>query len=301
MDSNQLFQFRAIAEAGNITKAANELYITQPALSIALNKLESELDCLLFIRDGKKLTLTDDGKELLKYAVAVTDNICEAEKYFSNAERRKGIKLFRIGAINYPLISRGLINLKDVLFTSSLIERDKVKRILESGEADILLADSESATNEIKGYKKEFLYHQYLLLCVRKEHPLAEKEFVTTDDIKDLVVITHTNPHGFESWMTEIKRANRFNFRDERNSINFMVWCADGANLQLPFFMNNFGISTVWEVVRGFKLIPVKGECTDRNICIWYKESKEKELLSIIDTIKHNVDYVVEGDKNFIK
>ena len=80
MDSNQLYHFRAIAEEENITRAANKLYVTQPALSISLGKLESELGVTLFVRERKKLSLTNDGKRLLKYAITVTDTIEEAKK-----------------------------------------------------------------------------------------------------------------------------------------------------------------------------------------------------------------------------
>lgn len=53
MNSNQLWQFKTIAECGNITKAAELLFITQPALSTALGKLEDELGRPLFIREGR--------------------------------------------------------------------------------------------------------------------------------------------------------------------------------------------------------------------------------------------------------
>ncbi len=300
MDSNQLFQFRAIAEAGNITKAANELYITQPALSIALNKLESELDCLLFIREGKKLTLTEDGNKLLKYAVSVTDTITEAERYFRNSERKKVVKLFRIGGINYPLISKGCINYNKFYFNSTLVESDDLRKIAEAGEADIIIADDRRLQGDFKNYEKELLYHQQMLFCVKKDHPLAEKESVCSRDLQNLAIASHSNPYGFESWMKEIKRLNRIHLGEETN-LNFTTWCTDIKNFQLPFFMNNFGVSTVWEVVRGFKLIPVEGEYTERDIYMWYKKSRKEEILPVIDTIRHNVEYVVEGDKNFFK
>lgn len=53
MNSDQLKQFKMIAEYGSITKAAERLYVTQPSLSIALSKLEEEVGRPLFIRDGR--------------------------------------------------------------------------------------------------------------------------------------------------------------------------------------------------------------------------------------------------------
>ena len=75
MNSNQLYHFKTIAECGNITKAAEVLYITQPALSTSLRKLEEEVARPLFIREGRNLRLTENGKVLLNYAQIVTDAI----------------------------------------------------------------------------------------------------------------------------------------------------------------------------------------------------------------------------------
>ena len=66
MNSDQLKQFKMIAEYGSITKAAERLYVTQPSLSIALSKLEEEVGRPLFIRDGRSLRITEDGKYLLR-------------------------------------------------------------------------------------------------------------------------------------------------------------------------------------------------------------------------------------------
>ena len=52
MDSNRLLHFKAIAECENITKAADKLFISQPALSKSLSSIEAELGCMLFNRIG---------------------------------------------------------------------------------------------------------------------------------------------------------------------------------------------------------------------------------------------------------
>lgn len=66
MDLRQLRYFQAVAAAGRITTAARELGITQPALSIALGKLESELGVVLFDRDHRGVHLTESGRTLLE-------------------------------------------------------------------------------------------------------------------------------------------------------------------------------------------------------------------------------------------
>lgn len=69
----QLLQFKAIAEHGQIARAAEEMYVSPPAMSKALRKLENELDTTLFERTKEGLVLNVAGEMVLE----TTDKICE--------------------------------------------------------------------------------------------------------------------------------------------------------------------------------------------------------------------------------
>ena len=75
MDLNQLYYFTVVAETENITKAAQKLYITQPALSRAIARLEAELEIKLFDRKTNALILNDDGQIFLKHVTMGLDSI----------------------------------------------------------------------------------------------------------------------------------------------------------------------------------------------------------------------------------
>ena len=68
MTLNQLNYVITIAEQGSINKAAQQLYISQPSLTSAVQELERELGIVLFHRSGRGVTLTNDGGEFLLYA-----------------------------------------------------------------------------------------------------------------------------------------------------------------------------------------------------------------------------------------
>lgn len=65
---DKLYKFIRLIEAGTYTKAAEELHISQPALTVAIQKLESELRSDLVIRNGKQLELTDAGRAVYEAA-----------------------------------------------------------------------------------------------------------------------------------------------------------------------------------------------------------------------------------------
>lgn len=71
MDLRQLEYIIAIAEEGNITRAAGKMFISQPALSQLLKRLENSLGSKLFVRDGKSVRPTTAGKIYLNGARAI--------------------------------------------------------------------------------------------------------------------------------------------------------------------------------------------------------------------------------------
>lgn len=86
MDLRQLRYFQAVASTGRITAAAKELGITQPALSIAVAKLESELGVVLFDRDHRGVHLTDSGRALLAVVDKATALLEEGRQQVSGLE-----------------------------------------------------------------------------------------------------------------------------------------------------------------------------------------------------------------------
>ena len=68
MDLRQLRYFTVIADAGSLSKASERLHIAQPALSLHLAKLESELRVQLMVRNNRGVTLTEQGESLVKHA-----------------------------------------------------------------------------------------------------------------------------------------------------------------------------------------------------------------------------------------
>lgn len=295
MTSDQLFQFRAIAELGNITKAANALYLTQPAMSISLSKLETDLGTQLFVRNGKRMELTTSGKKLLEYAVVVTDTIRQAEEYFALGGSSK-VALAFIGGINYPLLTRGCTLFENLNFNSFLVRYEDMQKTAQTGDMDLLIADEHTLPAPPEGYTRHLLYRQSLMLLIPAGHVLESRNSIDFAELQEYPLIGHANPHSFNAWLNEIKVLNRCRLWEERN-INFYSWCYEGDFL-LPFLMNNFGVSTVWNVVRKMKAIPVRGTYTQRDIFLYYRESQRDALAPLIEKIQCNAEKTVEMDRD---
>ena len=89
--------FNCVSEAGNISKAAKQLYISQPAVSKSIQSLEENLGVLLFIRSSRGVKLTDEGKLLYEYTKSAFDTLKCGENNLRHVQEL-GIGHLRIGA-----------------------------------------------------------------------------------------------------------------------------------------------------------------------------------------------------------
>ena len=95
-DFNKYKFFYAVAEFKSFSKAAENLYISQPAISRAIKELEEQLNTKLFIRNNKSVLLTEDGEKLLFYVKNALDNIITGERIIKeNSDDFSGV--IRIG------------------------------------------------------------------------------------------------------------------------------------------------------------------------------------------------------------
>jgi LysR family cyn operon transcriptional activator len=97
MELRHLRYFVAVADAGNVSRAAQRLHITQPALTRQIQDLEHEFACRLFDRIGRRIVLTRDGEEILERTRRL---VADAEALGERARALAGGKagVLRIGA-----------------------------------------------------------------------------------------------------------------------------------------------------------------------------------------------------------
>ena len=94
MNLKQLEAFVKVAEGGSFSKAAKDLFLTQPTISAHISSLEKELNARLFVRNTKEVSLSDDGTELYKYAKQMK-RVLERKKVRKNMELRLQLPQFR--------------------------------------------------------------------------------------------------------------------------------------------------------------------------------------------------------------
>ncbi|MBE9395831.1 LysR family transcriptional regulator [Pontibacterium sp. N1Y112] len=185
MDIKPLRYFQAIAEASSFTKAAEQLHVAQPAISMAIKKLEAELDLTLFHRHERQISLTDEGKKLLLHSRrilrAIDDARLEMEelKGLTKGEVRVGIPSM-LGSYYFPPILMAFRHRYPEL-DLSVIEGGtwQLQQMLERSELDLAIIVADVLPQEL--HARTFLREQ-MLVTVAKDHPLAQQAAVSYDD-----------------------------------------------------------------------------------------------------------------------
>lgn len=212
MELRVLRYFLAVAQKRNITKAAQELLISQPTLSKQLADLEDELGVQLFIRGHRQITLTDEGEYLQTRAREITQL---AEQTALNIKGQEVISgTISIGAGESIAMERIMRVLSEIIKDYS-----DVKVRLISGNADEMETALQHRSIDfavLMANRSLDNYHHLQIpesdrwgLVMRKDDSLANKAEISPEDLADLPLLMSEQAieeHRFQSWWGNLDR-----------------------------------------------------------------------------------------------
>jgi len=133
LNYHHLYYFWRVAAEGHLTRTAERLHLSQSALSAQIRQLEQQLGTPLFLREGKKLLLTEMGSSVLRYAEAIFALGNELLSATASHDAGQG-GLLRIGSVS--TLSRNFLE----SFLHPVLSKQAVKLNLEAGSLDELLS-----------------------------------------------------------------------------------------------------------------------------------------------------------------
>lgn len=204
MDLHQLEYFRIVAKHEHMTQAAAELHITQPALSTVIARLEKELNCSLFNREGRNIKLNEPGKVFLAHVNQVfnelSDAKCEIKEMSNNSDHHISLAVtnprFLLG-----LLKKFLSNYPETKFRQFVASMPEIQYHLKSGEIDFCITSM-----PIEGFEVESipLLEDEILLCVPTNHRLAGRTSVKLAELADDPFIFLTKNYCFQDIVNNI-------------------------------------------------------------------------------------------------
>lgn len=221
MNKEQLYYFVKVVDSGSINKAAEELYVTQPSLSRAIQSLEKELGKELIVRTNKGISITPAGKTMYYYAQSITNQ-------FQMLERLKSLP-------EETLHSNLSVSISNIFLSDSLI-LDYYK------EMNALDAEINFYETTIDGVLKNILDRKSELGIVVVNdtqfpvfHKMCELKNISMEILDESPLYVHANKHLFP------------HHKGELDSVRLL----DKTYVRLPMdFYSNLNISISVDNVR---------------------------------------------------
>ncbi|MEQ8852117.1 LysR family transcriptional regulator [Gimesia sp.] len=211
MEVDQLRYFLRVAERGNFTRAAEELNISQPALSRSIQKLEEELGQPVFERRTRSVALTDAGTLLQSRAQQILTLIEDTKAEISDDGRSGQIRIGAIPTIA-PFFLPNLLRQFSTEFSAAsiIVQEDTTDHLLKrctQGEIDLAIL---ALPVPAKYLEIEELFQEELLLVLPPDHPLVNKPQIRLNDIKSLPFVLLDEAHCLSDNIVSFCRQRSF-------------------------------------------------------------------------------------------
>jgi DNA-binding transcriptional LysR family regulator len=196
MEFQQLEMFTAVVEEGSVSRAAERVFRTAPAVSIAITKLEEEFGSLLFDRsDRQHPEPTPSGRMLYSYARRILDLRREVTRTIKDGAQRRQGKL-RIGTHEstslylLPSLLRPFQEAHPEIKTEIVCgTTERLVRALSQGAIDIALVGE---APEDAAFDRELIFQDRLVFIVNPAHRLCGEEAVTVAELETEVLLVQS-------------------------------------------------------------------------------------------------------------
>ncbi|EDL61214.1 LysR family transcriptional regulator [Gimesia maris] len=211
MEVDQLRYFLRVAERGNFTRAAEELMISQPALSRSIQKLEEELGQPVFERKTRSVALTEAGKLLQSRAQQVLTLLADTKAEISDDGQSGQIRVGAIPTIA-PFFLPDLLRQFSAEFpkASLIVQEDTTDHLLKrctQGEIDLAII---ALPIPAKYLEVEELFEEELFLVLPPDHPLVNKPHIRLNDIKSYPFVLLDEAHCLSDNIVSFCRQRSF-------------------------------------------------------------------------------------------
>lgn len=197
----QLNIFEAVARHLSFTRASKELHLTQPAVSMQIKQLEDEVGLPLFEQVGKKVFLTDAGKEMQRYAALIQSTLAEAGQVF---DEMRGLERGRLhisvaSTANYfvpQLLASFCQRHPNVRVSLDVTNRHRLLDALAANETDLVIMGKPPGNMELVA---ESFMDNPLVAIAPPGHPLAEAKDIPLERLQEETFLVREKGSGTRS------------------------------------------------------------------------------------------------------
>ena len=301
MTITQLKYVLSVAEYQNFTVAAEHSFVTQPTLSMQIQKLEDELGVKIFNRSKKPIELTEVGEKIVEQAKVIVD---ESNRILDIVHQQKGYigGQFKLGII--PTIMPTLLPMFLQNFTKKypkvklIIEElttEEIIRKLTDGHIDAAIA---ATPLENEAIKEKPLYYEPFVGLIPQNHRLFNNKQINEEELEVEDILLLEDGHCFKDSILNLCRNhkidNKKGFSLESGSFDTLIKLSkEGLGMTLLPYLHTLDLNDVDKAyLREFKNPPPA-----REVSLIYHKSQLK--MQLIEALKKTIDGVVKGAISF--
>ena len=212
MDIEQLRYFLKVAEHANFTRAADDIGISQPALSRSVARLEEELGQPVFERQTRKLVLTEAGVLLESRAQQILMLVEDTKAEITDDGQSGRVRVAAIPTIAPYFLPTVLREFSDAYPKASVtVQEDTTVQLLKSITDGVVAVAVLALPLDIKYLEIEDLFEEELLLVLPPEHPLVNKKNIRMADVAPLPFVLLSEAHCLSDNIVTFCRQKSFN------------------------------------------------------------------------------------------
>jgi len=199
----QLQVFEAVARHLSFSRAAEELYLTQPAVSMQIRQLETSVGLPLFEQIGKKIFLTEAGNEIYHYSRSIAQQLTEAEAVLSEMKglKRGKLNISVVSTANYfapQLLALFCQRNQGVTLSLKVVNREELLNQLASNEMDLGVMGQPPEGLDIVA---EPFMENPLVVVAPPSHPLVMERSIPLSRLAEETFIVREQGSGTRSAM----------------------------------------------------------------------------------------------------
>ncbi len=191
MNYNSLIYFKTVAELQHFTKAAEALFISQPALSKAIHNLEKELQTPLFKKSGRNVVLTQAGEIFYKYIKLSIENVengISAVENYKNSIKNT-IKISAINSMYANFLPEKIIDFKSthpaIKFNLEFKGTSFILNDIKSNISDFGICSDFDLSGEYANFERVLLKIEPIAIITSKNHKLSLKKSVSINELQN--------------------------------------------------------------------------------------------------------------------
>lgn len=182
MNLTEIIYFNEVASTSHFTKAAENLNVSQPALSRTIKKLEQELKVRLFVKKGRNVALSKYGEALYKHATNILEEINSIKTELNDIKEISNYTVSILVNSASSQMRKLLVDFQKQYTNINIrvTQLDKMEYLDKKKDFDLILR---SDTNFVPSVNQKCLLEEHLVLSVPKSNKLAKKSSVDLSDI----------------------------------------------------------------------------------------------------------------------